>query len=108
MINDLEIRTAANDAAYQRGWKYYETGTVHNLKTDGNGHYTAVVHGSSKYEVEVDLTTGDRVDDYNCDCPAFLLYDGACKHIVAVLKKQISSKCPYNKQRNIKRGRCAM
>lgn len=86
MINDLEIRTAANDAAYQRGWKYYETGAVHNLKTDGNGHYTAVVHGSSRYEVEVDLAGADRIDDYNCDCPAFLLYDGACKHIVAVLK----------------------
>ena len=81
MINDLEIRTAANDAAYQRGWKYYETGAVHNLKTDGNGHYTAVVHGSSRYEVEVDLAGADRIDDYNCDCPAFLLYDGACKHI---------------------------
>ncbi len=34
----------------------------------------------------LDLAGADRIDDYNCDCPAFLLYDGACKHIVAVLK----------------------
>jgi len=86
MIDDLEIRTAANDAAYNRGWKYYEQGAVKNLQKISEAHYKAEVHGSNIYEVNVQLMRDGSIEHCECDCPAYLLYDGACKHIVAVLK----------------------
>lgn len=87
MIQDLEIRSSANDAAYNRGWKYYQNGAVKNLRKLDDNRYAAEVHGSEVYEVEVELShTGNAIDHYECDCPAYMLYDGACKHIVAVLK----------------------
>jgi len=89
MLKDIEIRSVANDAAYTRGCKYYENGAVGPIsKTDLDIlSYRAAVHGSESYEVSAVLSkNGDYVDEYACDCPAAMLYSGACKHIVALLK----------------------
>jgi hypothetical protein len=45
----------------------------------------AEVSGSEDYQVRIDLNIDGEVDDYFCSCPAYEKYDGACKHIVAVL-----------------------
>ena len=89
MLKDITIRSLANDAAYTRGCRYYENGAVVELKKRrfDDHSYTAKVHGSTEYEVEVELNASDTaVTDYACDCPAAMLYDGACKHVVAALK----------------------
>ena len=89
MLKDITIRSLANDASYTRGCRYYENGAVVELKKrrfDVHS-YTAKVNGSTEYEVEVELNASDTaVTDYACDCPAAMLYDGACKHVVAALK----------------------
>lgn len=67
---------------YWRGVEYFEDGSVTQLTTDGNGHWSAVVAGSKDYETEVDIDSDGEISWY-CDCP----YDrGAmCKHVVAML-----------------------
>ena len=86
MIEDRMIREAAQAAAYKRGCQYYETGAVDSLFERGDNCFQAEVLGSSCYEVEVELAPSGEPTSYHCDCPAYMLYDGACKHIVAVLK----------------------
>lgn len=93
VIRDIDIRSLANDASFTRGSRYYNNSQVVELqqKPLDERCYTAKVQGSSAaaYEVEVELTQ-DRchVSDYCCDCPAALrsYREGACKHVVAVLK----------------------
>lgn len=86
MIEDRMIREAAQAAAYKRGCLYYENGAVDTLFERGENSFQAEVIGSSTYEVEVELTPSGEPLSYHCDCPANMLYSGACKHIVAVLK----------------------
>ena len=89
MLKDITIRSLANDASYTRGCRYYENGAVIELKKRrfDEHSYTATVNGSTQYEVEFELNESDSaVTDYSCDCPAAMLYDGACKHVIAVLK----------------------
>ena len=87
MLKDIDIRSLANDAAYTRGCRYYDNGAVVSLVESEllPDHYTATVNGSTQYEVEV-CVANDHVSDYDCSCPAALLYPGACKHVVAALK----------------------
>ena len=89
MLQDNHIRSFASLAVYDRGCKYFQKGAVGTVKSrslDENSYY-ATVYGSDMYHVEVELNkAGDRVNHYDCDCPAALLYTGACKHVVAVLK----------------------
>src|SRR5690625_5056565 len=71
---------------FNRGVAYYKNGQVEDLSFDINHHvYTARVHGTEAYFVEVNLTNFENgsIRAY-CDCPAFDTYD-SCKHIVAVL-----------------------
>jgi SNF2 family DNA or RNA helicase len=71
---------------YERGLAYYKNDQVDGLLFDINHNvWTASVHGSEVYFVEVNLTNFKKgsIRAY-CDCPAFDTYD-TCKHIVAVL-----------------------
>ncbi len=93
MIRDIDIRSLANDASFTRGSRYYNNGQVIELvqKPLDERCYTAKVQGSSAdaYEIEVELTQDkSHVSDYYCDCPAAMrsYREGACKHVVAVLK----------------------
>ncbi len=71
---------------FNRGVAYYKNDQVEDLLFDINHHvWTASVHGTEAYFVEVNLTNFENgsIRAY-CDCPAFDTYD-TCKHIVAVL-----------------------
>lgn len=71
---------------FNRGFTYFKNDHVSDLLFDRNHHvWTATVHGTENYFVEVNLTNFENgsIRAY-CDCPAFDTYD-SCKHIVAVL-----------------------
>lgn len=71
---------------FNRGFTYFKNHQVTDLLFDRNHHvWTATVHGTENYFVEVNLTNFEHgsIRAY-CDCPAFDTYD-SCKHIVAVL-----------------------
>src|SRR5690625_3647760 len=85
-MNNLNIQKMFPAAVYRRGVSYYQNDQVTDLTFDKNHNiWTANVHGTEVYFVEVNLTNLSKgsIRAY-CDCPAFHTYD-SCKHIVAVL-----------------------
>jgi len=78
-------RLAIDDTTYNRGVRYYKTRAVSNVTwSKGLRRYQAVVHGNNDYRVTVRLSDYDNFH-YNCNCPSKTKYQGACKHVVAVL-----------------------
>jgi hypothetical protein len=64
-----------------RGLSYFEDGLVDDLEEIEAGYWTAVVNGSERYDVTVQITD-DQISEWACDCP----YDGyICKHVIAVV-----------------------
>ena len=65
----------------ERGYDYYKRGRVAKVEKVGENEFSAVAFGSDDYEVYVKMD-GERIVDYECDCP----YDwgNICKHAVAV------------------------
>lgn len=88
MLTDEKIkRAASNQAVYKRGVHYYRDGFVHDLTFDAKKlNFTAQVEGSDDYLIKASFDDTGRVTYYSCECQAFENYDGACKHIIAVLK----------------------
>lgn len=91
MLTDIEIRSAANDAAYPRGLRYYRNGAVKDItavsERGGKITYTGHVHGNlDTYEVSA-VIRGSEIEEWDCTCPAAAQYSGACKHVVAFLKR---------------------
>lgn len=85
-ITEQNIEKMFPTPVFNRGVAYYKNGQVEDLLFDMNHHvWTASVHGTEVYFVEVNLTNFENgsIRAY-CDCPAFDTYD-TCKHIVAVL-----------------------
>ncbi|MBP5199593.1 MAG: DEAD/DEAH box helicase [Schwartzia sp.] len=91
MVTDAEIRRVANEASYRRGCAYQRNGAVKITKRDmgrGSFDYEAEVDGSGPFAYSVTARiAGGLVFRYSCDCPAAGLYEGACKHVVALLKE---------------------
>ena len=91
MISDAEIQRIANEASYRRGCRYQRDGAVTITKAapaQSIAYYEAEVKGSGAFAYFVTASlSGNRVVGYDCDCPAADLYDGACKHVVALLKE---------------------
>lgn len=87
-ISNNEIKSiASHQMAYQLGISYYHGGRVNDLSFEPDKRRVeAYVTGNRRYHVEIDLTRVGSVRSYECTCPAFSRYFGACKHIVAVLK----------------------
>ncbi|MCL2807658.1 MAG: DEAD/DEAH box helicase [Coriobacteriia bacterium] len=84
VIGDTECISATTRA---RGVEYFAGGRV-NLVSVVSDLVRAQVkgQGASSYDVDIylDLLDGELiVDDSDCDCPAFMKYDGPCKHVVA-------------------------
>ena len=72
---------------YQRGLQYFKKKKVVDLEFDQYSIcVSARVNGSEPYEVDVYFSKAGKVINAICECPAYYNYDGACKHIVAVLK----------------------
>ena len=88
MLTDAQIKeVTVLETTYSKGLKYYQDGSVLSLHYDRkNNSFLAVVRGTYKYYVTVRFNSRNQLDDYSCQCEAFFSYDGACKHIVAVMK----------------------
>lgn len=85
-ISDLKVQEMFPKAVYERGLNYFKEDQVSDLSYDiNNDVWTAVVHGTEDYFVEIDLKNVEHgtIKAY-CECPAFEAYD-SCKHNVAVL-----------------------
>lgn len=68
---------------FERGYDYYATGRVQEMKKNGT-HYFATVRGSDTYYVRIETTEEGFIAGMACDCP---YADGGlnCKHMAAVL-----------------------
>ena len=77
----MSIFTKASNASYWRGFDYFETKRVKNLKQISDGVYSAKVEGSKTYDVEVDL---NHPLNSKCTCPFVKGNKKMCKHMVAV------------------------
>jgi len=86
MLTEAKIRREAGRGSYLKGCDYFAGGYVKTVYLRGNGIFEAEVRGSQLYYVELKLDETGDVHHQLCSCPAFASFDGACKHIVAVLK----------------------
>jgi SNF2 family DNA or RNA helicase len=86
-----EIKELASDGpVYFRGLDYYTRGRVKNFRYSPEQLLIqAIVSGSKNYRVRIELYDSGDVADYQCTCPAYEQYNGACKHIIAVLLKAL-------------------
>lgn len=87
-ISDNEISAHTdNSVVLRRGNMYFLEGRVTQFEFDADELIIyAAVDGSEPYDVEIGLTENGAIRGSWCSCPAYYRYDGACKHIVAVLK----------------------
>lgn len=91
MLSRNRIKEMASaDLVYFRGLDYYNRGRVKNFRYSPEKLLIqAIVTGSKNYQVRIEFYDGGDVADYQCTCPAYEQYDGACKHIIAVLLKAL-------------------
>jgi len=75
------IRQCCTTRVLPRGKEYYNDGAVDAVEFVGSHLLKAEVSGSKFYQVRIQLL--DNSVDGTCTCPYY--YEGACKHIVAVL-----------------------
>ena len=87
-ISDVMIRNAAsNSTSLIRGIGYYLDKRVQKFSFDEDTMTAhAIVIGEKPYKVEVVFDKNGNMSYWDCSCPAFMNYDGACKHIVALMK----------------------
>ncbi|WP_069998482.1 DEAD/DEAH box helicase [Cellulosilyticum sp. I15G10I2] len=87
---DDVFEQASSELVFKRGQKYYQNGhvgksTVTQLK-DGT-KVTARVEGRyDDYQVNIEVDERGNIL-FDCECPAYYEYDGACKHSVALMLK---------------------
>ncbi|HEX2954268.1 MAG TPA: SNF2 helicase associated domain-containing protein, partial [Bacillota bacterium] len=97
LTKDKIRKLASNVKTYLRGVEYFHEGMVRCLEFDShNAVVRAEVNGNRCYNVAVNFNSGDD-PDMSCDCPAFEIYQGACKHIVAALLK-LAEELPSNSE----------
>lgn len=91
MLSRNQIKELASGGpVYFRGLDYYTRGRVKSFRFSPEKLLIqAVVSGSENYQVRIELYDDGDVADYQCTCPAYEQYDGACKHIIAVLLKAL-------------------
>ena len=85
-------KLAGTHAVYLRGIACYNAGKVQNVTHPYSDHAAESIAGQvvssdweSTYDVAVDFDHRGEAAHYSCTCKAFSRYDGACKHIVALL-----------------------
>jgi SNF2 family DNA or RNA helicase len=87
LSEDMIKRQAAMGSSYKKGCHYYEAGCVEELEFISEEKlFIAQVAGREMYDVTIQFDDHNRIKGYDCDCPAFYEYNGACKHVIAVLK----------------------
>lgn len=87
ITDDMIADEVYNTSTLYKGLQYYRGNKVDDIYFDEEemSIYTTV-KGKRKYDVQVTFFHGE-IDEYTCECPAYTSYHGACKHIVATLKK---------------------
>lgn len=87
-ISDKELKEyAANSGVYRAGLAYFLAGKVVDVHLNSDERtIRATVSGTHSYNVEIIVSRSGGVRDYECTCPAFYNYPGACKHVIAVLQ----------------------
>lgn len=93
-IDEKTIRNLCTDPVFERGQKYRNEGRIQRIERFDDV-VTAVVQGSSQYDVTVERE--EKTIDARCTCP----YDGAgeCKHVVAVLLNVAADTPPDESER---------
>lgn len=83
---------ASNRRVYLRGVECYNAGRVQNVVRQSGEYYPeylmAEVESSrhdQHYHVEVGFNEQGEADYYECTCSVFHEYEGACKHIIALM-----------------------
>ncbi|WP_422446961.1 SNF2-related protein [Thermoanaerobacterium sp. DL9XJH110] len=66
-----------------KGLEYYKAGAVRRIYVDRDKIY-ALVRGQRDYQVILYLR-GKILESFHCTCPAYMQYEGACKHIIATI-----------------------
>lgn len=101
-MNQLHIQDriinnhAATSETYHRGLMYALRNRVRGFSFDpDNMVVNAVVRGSEDYDVSLFFDRDGNIHHYDCECPAYYSYYGACKHIVAVMKTAQSEFLKY-------------
>ena len=81
-LNEAQIHAIA-PSTFARGEGYFHDGAVLHV-TERGDHYFGAVQGSDDepYQVQVHLSD-EGIEAWTCSCPNE--WDGACKHVVAVL-----------------------
>lgn len=81
-LTEAQIHAIA-PSTFARGESYFHDGAVLQV-TERGDQYFGVVQGSDDepYQVHVHLTD-ESIESWTCSCP--YEWDGACKHVVAVL-----------------------
>ena len=80
------LALATNPMVYRAGVEYFQAGKVAGLQFHPDKRkINALVNGTFQYRVEISLSRLGLVRDYQCTCPAYEKYSGACKHVIAVL-----------------------
>lgn len=81
----MDIKLLCGVTAFKRGEAYNQSGRVTNLvASQDERHYEAVVRGTERYKVTVDLDDAGEVIA-GCSCPGDGRYYDYCKHVAAVL-----------------------
>lgn len=80
---DTLVEIASSPQVLLRGAKYLREGRITDIFAECDKIY-AKVQGSDMYNVTLYFANGELAD-YQCNCKAFENYEGACKHIIAVL-----------------------
>lgn len=88
-------RITANDEIYTQALSVFAGGGVSDVNledTDFADEYkvrASVKDAGKEYEVTIEIDDyNEIIDGFECTCPQYLNYEGACKHIAAVLISQ--------------------
>lgn len=90
MLERKQLKRLAGSTIYRRGVEIYEDCGVLEFRVDSDETIDRVytrVKGSGRkcYDVEMAYdVVYDEIIDYYCECPAYMNYDGPCKHCVAI------------------------
>lgn len=76
----MGIISCASGNSCWRGLDYYKDKKVKSIKKISNNEYTSIVHGSSNYEVYLNI---EHPRQSTCNCPLAKGKKLICKHIVA-------------------------
>ena len=98
MFTRSNVMRDAGTTIFRRGEELYQEGAILDFRAEDKGFMDDVfarVKGSGRLSYKVRLRYNwdlDYMEDYSCECAAYLNYEGMCKHCVAVALKYIDER----------------